>query len=421
MARVRPLRFLATLCLVFVSAAAADTITLTNGRVIEADRAWFEGAEVRYQKDGGIYGLPRDLVQKLEQRSAGGLVLDLDVLRSREYLAAGDPGEALRYARLALFRDPASVPGLRALAEAQLTLGDPRRARESAEQAVRLDERDPAARALLGDAMLALGERVRAEDEYRRSLTLRADPAVERKLLGLAPALGDTRFRIRYEGSPREALGVAVLKILAEAHAEHQKRLGFAPDSPITVVLQTDNSFFDTTRAPEWADGWNDGTIRVPAAGLELPHPRLQQVLRHELSHSFVASRTGNNCPVWLQEGIAQWLEGGDPAREDVTLAPLARTGKLPNLLTLEGPFRNLSEAQAGIAYAQSLSAVAHIVRKRGEAGLLRLVAALSDRLPAEEALPVSIALSYAELQRSWEDHLRSGESKPLYAAPLQR
>jgi hypothetical protein len=271
--------------------------------------------------------------------------------------------------------------------------------------------------------MLALGERLRAEEEYRRSLTLRADPAIEQKLLGLAPAYGDANFRIRYEGSPRESLGVAVLKILTDAYADHRKRLGFSPDSPITVVIQTetDSSFAESTRAPEWAEGWNDGTIRIPAAGLELPNPRLQQVLRHELAHSFVASRTGNNCPVWLQEGIAQWLEGGDPAREDAALVPLARAGRLPNLLTLEGPFKGLSESQAGVAYAQSLSAVAHILRKRGEPGLLRVVAALSDRLPAEEALPVSIALTYSELQKSWEDYLKTAEAKPLYAAPLQR
>jgi hypothetical protein len=419
--RARTSYLLLGLSLLFRGGAAADTITLTNGRVIEADRAWFEGPEVRYQKDGGIFGVPRELVQKVEQPTEGGVVLEPDVVRSRERLAAGDFGEALRYARLALYRDPASVPGLRALAQAQLALGDPRRARESAEKAVRLDVRDPAAHTVLGDAMLALGERLRAEEEYRRSLTLRADPAVEQKLLSLAPTYADAHFRIRYEGSPREELGAAVLKILTAAYADHKKRLGFSPDAPITVVVQTDSSFAETTRAPEWAEGWNDGTIRIPAAGLELPNARLEPVLRHELAHSFVASRTGNNCPVWLQEGIAQWLEGGDPAREDVVLVPLARSGRLPMLLTLEGPFRNLSEAQAGVAYAQSLSAVAHIIRKRGEAGLLRLVAALSDRLPAEEALPVSIALTYPELQKSWEDHLKSVESKPLAAAPLQR
>ena len=29
-------------------AASADTITLTNGRVIEADRTWYEGTQLRY-------------------------------------------------------------------------------------------------------------------------------------------------------------------------------------------------------------------------------------------------------------------------------------------------------------------------------------------------------------------------------------
>ena len=38
----------------FGAYAMADTITLTNGRVIEADRAWVEGKEVRYEKDGGV-------------------------------------------------------------------------------------------------------------------------------------------------------------------------------------------------------------------------------------------------------------------------------------------------------------------------------------------------------------------------------
>src|SRR5262249_17961183 len=331
--------------------------------------------------------------------------------------AAGDAGEALRYARLALYRDPASGPGLRALAAAQLALGETRKAKESAEQAVRSDGHDPAARALPGDVLQALGERTGAEEQYRQSLTLRADPAVERRLLALASPAPDARFRIRYEGAPQEALGVAVLKVLAEAYADHQKRLGFAPDGPITVVLQTESTFLDSTRAPEWAEGWNDGTIRLPAAGLE---PRLQRVLRHELAHSFVASRTGNNCPVWLQEGIAQWLEGGDPAREDAALAPLARSGRLPNLLTLEGPFRSLSESQAGTASAKSRSAVAHIRRKRGEAGLLRLGAALPARLPAEEALPVALAFSYGDLQRSWEEHLRALEPRATLAAPLQ-
>jgi hypothetical protein len=365
--------------------AAADSVVLKSGRVIEAEGAWYESTEVRYQKDGGVYALPRELVERIESPT-GEAGLDPDILRSRERLAARDPGEALRHARLALFKDPRSVPGLQALAAAQLALGDPHRASESAAQALRLDEANPRSRALLDEALAALGERQQGAS--------------------------DAQFRIRYEGSVNQPIGMAVLKILTEAHAEYAKRLGFRPEQSVTVVLQTGASFRDTTRAPDWAEGWNDGTIQVPVLGLDEPNPRLVRILRHELAHSFVASRTANNCPVWLHEGVAQWLEGGEPDRDDALLAPLARAGRLPSLLTLEGPFRGLSEAQATNAYATSLAAVAHILRLRGEAGLLRLFAALSDRLPSDDALPVALGLSYSELQKGLADHLRTADAK---------
>jgi hypothetical protein len=51
-------------------------------------------------------------------------------------------------------------------------------------------------------------------------------------------------------------------------------------------------------------------------------------------------------------------------------------------------------------------------LRRRGDAGVVRLLAALGDGLPSEEALPVALALSYPEFQKSWEDHLRSSPSR---------
>jgi hypothetical protein len=147
--------------------------------------------------------------------------------------------------------------------------------------------------------------------------------------------------------------------------------------------------------------------------GLAAPTPRLVRVLRHELAHSFIAARTGGNCPTWLQEGISQWLEGGEPTREDARLARAAREGHVLSLASLEGPFDNLTEPDAELAYAQSLSAVAHIVKRSGEPGLVRLLAALGDRLPSEEALPVALALSYPELQKSWLASLQGADTKP--------
>jgi hypothetical protein len=90
-----------------------------------------------------------------------------------------------------------------------------------------------------------------------------------------------------------------------------------------------------------------------------------------------------------------------------VPLARLVRQGRSTSLPSLEGPFQGASAAEASLAYAASLSGVAHILRLRGQPGLQRLLAALADGLPSEEALPVAIGLSYAEFEKSWQDALR--------------
>jgi tetratricopeptide (TPR) repeat protein len=402
-------------------AAAADTITLTNGRVIEADRAWFEGNEVRYQKDGGIYGVPKSLVTRVDAHTSPAQSSDPDVLKARERLAAADPVEATRLLRVVLGRDPESLPALQTLAEALLALGDARAARDAAQRAVQIDDRNARTRALLGDAYAAMGDRAGAEEQYRRSLLLQRDPAVQRKLEEVAPAPAKpaqgAQFRIRYDGGVNEPLGVAVLDVLTRAYDEYANRLGFRPEDPVVVLLMMETGFPEG-RVPEWAAGLNDGTIRVPLRGLDRLTPRLTTVLRHELAHSFIAARTGGNCPTWLQEGISQWLEGGDPNREDATVSALARDGRLMPLLTLEAPFQTLAPAEITAAYAESLSAIAHIIRRSGPDGVVRLLAALGDRLPSEEALPTAIALSYPEFQKSWEDYLRGAVRPPARPAP---
>jgi tetratricopeptide (TPR) repeat protein len=181
---MRRLSWLLVACAVARS-ASGDTIVLKNGRVIEADRAWFEGSQVLYEKNGGRFGLPRTLVDRLEQKTPPEPSSDPDVLKARELLAVGAAREAKRFLKLSLNRDPLSIPALQALTEANLRLGEVRAAKESAEKAVRLDDRSPISRELLGDALAATGDFAGAEAQYRKSLQLHVNPEVERKLAEL--------------------------------------------------------------------------------------------------------------------------------------------------------------------------------------------------------------------------------------------
>jgi hypothetical protein len=111
-----------------------------------------------------------------------------------------------------------------------------------------------------------------------------------------------------------------------------------------------------------------------------------------------------------LHEGLAQWLEGGDPARRDAGLAVPARAGQLRLLEDLESPFSELSEEDATYAYAESLSAVAHLLRLRGSAGLRSLIEELAEGQSPARALEASYGIGYDELQRGWETHLRTAD-----------
>src|SRR4029077_14596027 len=132
------------------------------------------------------------------------------------------------------------------------------------------------------------------------------------------------------------------------------------PDS-IGVVLYTQQSFADITRAPGWVGALNDGRIRVPVQGLSGVTPELSRILKHELTHSFVRQKTRGHAPTWIQEGLAQWMEGKRSGEDAVLLLQVNQEGHAASLGTLEGSWIQLSTVEAAYAYAWALATIEYI------------------------------------------------------------
>ena len=81
------------------------------------------------------------------------------------------------------------------------------------------------------------------------------------------------------------------------------------------------------------------------------------KTITHELTHSFVYFKARGKCPTWLNEGIAQMMEGKSASGYRGQLAKLAANNSLPNLQILSGSFMGFSTAQAFVAYTYSLTA----------------------------------------------------------------
>ena len=214
-------------------------------------------------------------------------------------------------------------------------------------------------------------------------------------------------FVLRYQG--RRAgftLGSDLLRTLERQYLELSRELGFAPDSSITVLLYTEKEFFDVTQAPTWSGGVNDGKLRIPVGDVSGITPKLEQVLKHELTHSFIHFLTRGRCPGWLNEGIAQMMEPKSAAAYNRALARLFATGKQAPLSQLEGSFTTFSPDQAAVAYTESLAATEYLRSNYGISGLRRMLQLIGDGESGEGALRLITRSNYREFEKSLADYL---------------
>jgi tetratricopeptide (TPR) repeat protein len=285
-----------------------------------------------------------------------------------------------------------------------------------AEHAARQDPNSADALQVLGLAEYDSGRFAEAIQNWKRAQELHPSEVVatylakaerEAKVEGNFSEREGAHFVLRYEGHQAAfRFPSQLLYALDRQYGELQRELGFAPDSTITVILYTEQQFFDVTQAPAWAGGLNDGKLRIPVRDLSEVTPQLESVLRHEMTHSFIHSLTHGRCPTWLNEGLAQMEE---PRSSRAFAAPLARLfhdGRAVPLHYLEGSFTGFSAGQAQLAYGESLAATEYMRSAYGMYAVRRMLELLSDGEAPEAALSHAVRANYAEFESGLGSYL---------------
>ena len=359
---------------------------------------------MRYEKDGGVFGAAAEPRRRLDQRATRPRPRRSRPARGRASSSlAGDPRRR-RCACCApsLDRDPDSLAGAAgaggSLAGARRRA---RRARRRAMRALRVDDAEPALARPAGRRARGPRRPRRGRGGLPRAACACAGPRGRAQAPGLSRLLprrprapgAAAQFRIRYDGGVNEPLGRGAGGP-DEAYAEYASVSASSPDQPVDVILQIGAGFQEDARA---AGVGRRASTTAPSAcplrGLEQPTPRLRPraapragPLLRRRAHREATARPG--CR--KESAVA----GGRRSRRATTPGwpPRARGGCCP-LSPWRDRSRTAARGPAPLAYAESLSAVAHMLRKRGEAGDRRalLSAALADRLPSEEALPVAL------------------------------
>jgi tetratricopeptide (TPR) repeat protein len=235
-------------------------------------------------------------------------------------LKQGNASEARRRFEEALRYDGRSVPARGGLAAAYLMEGRDAFARSVLEQALLEAPRDPDLLFLLGAVAQKQDRQEEALAAWEKSLAARPDPLLLERIEALRRQQSveqgyrrteGAHFILRYDGKRiAPDLEAAILGELERRFPDLVRQFDHAPSQPIAVVVYPGQAFYEATQADANVAGLYDGKIRLPAGGLRDLNREVRAVLLHELAHAFITDKSGGRAPRWLQEGLAQWIEG---------------------------------------------------------------------------------------------------------------
>lgn len=322
-------------------------------------------------------------------------------------LGKGETDSAIEQYRQALIFAPDNIGVLLNLAVLYLRESQFTSALDPLERARRVAPDSPDVAKLTGWAYYGANKMDQAIAEWKRAERLRPDPEVEHALDKAerdkteeeSYREGETaHFDLKYYGGATPDLARGILRALEDDFRDLESQLDYTPPEQIGVILYTEQSFADITRAPGWVGALNDGRLRIPVQGLTQVTPELARVLKHELTHSFVGQKSHGRAPTWLQEGVAQWMEGRRSSSDAGSLVDAAGRGVTPQLGTMDGSWMGLSGGAAAFAYAWSLAVVESIIDAGGIGDISRLLDRIATSPSNEAALQETLHLNYDDL-----------------------
>lgn len=242
-------------------------------------------------------------------------------------------------------------------------------------------------------------------------------------LILLGGAIAEPRFKTartaHYAFEWTRGLDGYANALMEKAEEYHQKIYGElgvkAGDRRTRVsILLDEDAMLELAEArhgrapPRWADG-----LAYPSQGVIYLHigsgpDELDETFRHEMSHIAVGRiAPPGKLPLWFYEGVAIRQSEGLSLERAWLLTQAATLGNLLPLDKLERGFPKAGE-RVGIAYAQSVNFVGHLMAEGGEQKFGALLKKVGDGATLDAAVLAVYDKSLAAIEHEWRSNLET-------------
>lgn len=220
--------------------------------------------------------------------------------------------------------------------------------------------------------------------------------------------LSQAYFDFRYEERLERPVEFDIRDALLEARREVGSDFAYWPGHRLVVLIYSAESFRALRQeTPDWVGGQFDGKIRVPLPGHQLEPQAVKRILFHEYTHALIHDLTGEKCPTWLNEGLAEY-EGRK--QRDTSLAALAQAqaaGTLVPWSILSDQFSfSLSADTVALGYEESYSIVRYLVDRYGFWRIRHLLKTIGQGESWEQAIVQEFHVKLARLEANWREWL---------------
>lgn len=231
----------------------------------------------------------------------------------------------------------------------------------------------------------------------------------EQKVEGKLAQARHRIFDIRYDNQNKSRDMRNLLFMLEDAYTNVGMVLNYNPNHKVVVLLYPKDEFQKIRSTPHWVGGLYDGKIRLPYSENLFDEKQLGPLIRHEYTHALVHDLTGDKCSIWLNEGLAKFMEHFDDMKKFRTdeLKAAFKKNKLISLANLERGFVKIKdERRAALAYQQSLSIVQYIYEYYGFWKVRRMLESYAKGNNTAQMIRVEFNQSVPDFERWWRTYL---------------
>ena len=286
-------------------------------------------------------------------------------------------------------------------------------------------------------------ESVKQFEEARSHGAERIDEELRLARAAAAEVKGDqvhesAHFTLRTRPGKDALLVPYALSALERSYDSLTKDLGYAPKDKIRVEVYESAQALARVSPLTVAEIKASGTIALCKYNrLMITSPRALlrgyswlDTLAHEFTHYLVTQKGRNTVPIWLQEGLAKFLETrwrGEPglAVDELSLQLLTRAAKAKTLIPFAAMHPSIAklptQEKAALAFAEVEAAMRLLYLRGGQTALTELVAAMASGMTDEQAVAQAYGKSFPQFEADWRAEVAKPRRKAQEARPLEQ